>query len=168
MSTEYIRTLYAYNAWANRRILDTAAQLTSEQFVAGGGASFPSVRDTLVHIMSAQWIWLSRWKGVSPRAGLNPADFPDLAAVRARWQEVERDSHIFVGALDEDGLARIIRYTNTKGQPWAYPLWQLLLHQANHATQHRSEIAVMLTQAGHSPGEIDLIRYLDAVKPAAS
>ncbi len=165
MATEYIRTLYAYNTWANRRILDTAAQLTPEQFVASVGASFPSVRDTLVHTLSAQWIWLSRWKGTSPRAGLSPNEFPDLAAIHARWEAVDRDLHAFIGALDEDGLARVIQYTSTKGQPWAYPLWQLLLHQVNHATQHRSEVAVMLTQAGHSPGEIDLIRYLDAVKP---
>ncbi len=168
MSTEYIRTLYAYNAWANQRILDTAAQLTPEQFVASVGASFPSVRDTLVHTLSAQWMWLSRWKGISPRTALNPNEFPDLAAICARWDEVDRDLHTFIGALDEDGLARVVRYTNTKGQPWAYPLWQLLLHQVNHATQHRSEIAVMLTQAGHSPGEIDLIQYIDAVKPSGA
>ncbi len=167
MNTEYMRTLYAYNAWANGRILDTTAQLTPEQLL-DGSAGFPSVRDTLVHVLSAQWVWLSRWKGVSPRAMLNPNEFPDLAAVRARWEEADRELYAFIGALDQDGLAREVHYLNTKGKPFAYPLWQLLFHQVNHATQHRSEIAVRLTLAGHSPGEIDLIRYLDAVKPSGS
>ncbi len=168
MNGEYFRTLYAYNAWANQRILDTAAQLTAEQLHAGGGASFSSVHDTLVHTMSAQWIWLSRWKGTSPRAGFDPADFRDLAAVRERWAEIERDTQLFVGALDQDSLAAVIAYTNTKGKPFAYPLWQLLAHQVNHGTQHRSEVAVILTGFGHSPGEVDLIRYLDVAKPLGS
>jgi uncharacterized damage-inducible protein DinB len=58
----------------------------------------------------------------------------------------------------------MIAYTNTKGKPFAYPLWQLMLHQANHATQHRSENAAMLTRFGHSPGDLDFVLYLDLVK----
>ena len=161
MLTQYLRTLYAFNAWANERILDTAAQLTPEQLLSSSGGSFPSVRDTLVHIMSAQWIWLSRWKGASPRTMLDPGDFADLAAIRARWADLERDTQLFVGVLDADGVARPITYTNTHGQQWTYSLWQMLVHQVNHATQHRSEIALTLTQCGHSPGELDFLRYID-------
>ncbi len=164
MLASYLRTLYDFNAWANGRILDTAAALTPEQLLDGSGGSFSSVRDTLVHIMSAQWMWLSRWKGTSPRAMLDPGEFADVAAIRARWADVERDTQLFVGALDEDSLARLITYKNTHGQPWTYPLWQMLVHQANHATQHRSEIAVTLTQCGHSPGELDFLRYIDSRK----
>lgn len=164
IGAELIRTLYAYSAWANGRILDCAAELTHDQLFTSGVASFGSIRDTLVHAMAAQWLWLSRWKGVSPRALFSPDDYPDLASIRRRWEEVERDTHLFVGALDEDSLARVIAYTNTKGKPFAYPLWQLMLHQANHATQHRSENAAMLTQFGRSPGELDFVRYLDRIK----
>jgi uncharacterized damage-inducible protein DinB len=168
IETEFIRTLYAYNTWANERILSTSAQLTPERFLADGGASFGSVRDTLVHTMGAQWIWLSRWQGVSPRAVFSAHDFPDLAAIRARWAEIEHDTHLFVGALAGDSLARVIAYTNTKGKPFAYPLWQLMFHQVNHATQHRSEMAALLTQSGHSPGDLDFVRYLDGLKPSRS
>ena len=84
MSIELIRTLYVYNGWANQRVLDTATQLTPEQLEAKGSASFDSIHDTLVHTMSAQWIWLSRWQGVSPKAMLEPADYADLAVIRDR------------------------------------------------------------------------------------
>ncbi|HLF25641.1 MAG TPA: DinB family protein [Anaerolineae bacterium] len=161
MITDYIRTLYAYNAWANGQILDTAAPLDPAQLFAGGGASFDSIHATLVHTLGAQWLWLSRWQGVSPRAVLNPADFPDLGSIRARWEQVERDTQVFVDALDASSLGRIVEYTNTADQPNAYPLWQIMLHQVNHATQHRSEVALLLTQFGHSPGELDLLRYLE-------
>ena len=163
MSIEYIRTLYRYSAWANGRILDTAAGLAPGQLTEGAGASFGSLRDILVHIMHAQWIWLQRWKGVSPRTGLRPDDFPDLDAVRARWKPLEQETHDFVEGLGEEKLARVLRYTNTKGEEWAYPLWQMLLHQVNHATQHRSEAAMLLTQMGRSPGDLDLLVYVDTL-----
>ena len=164
MSVTYFQTLYNYNAWANQRVLDTTAQLTPTQLHAGGQASFDSIHATLVHTMSAQWVWLSRWQGVSPRSLFDPADFVDLAAIRTRWTEVEQATQTFVQQLDDEALNRLVHYTNTKGRPFAYPQWQLLLHQVNHATQHRSEVAMTLTGFGHSPGELDFIRYLDLPK----
>ena len=79
---EGIRDLYAYSAWANARILDTAAQLTPEQFTTSGDG-FGSIRDTLVHTASAQWLWLERWRATSPTELWDPADFPDVAALRS-------------------------------------------------------------------------------------
>ena len=78
MMSEMIGTLYRYNAWANARILDMAAQLSPEQFLAARGASFDSVRDTLAHTMGAQWLYLERWHGRSPRAMPDPQECPDL------------------------------------------------------------------------------------------
>lgn len=161
--TEWIRTLYDYSAWANNRVLDTAGQLTDAQFLQGGGASFDSLRDTLVHTLSAQWIWLSRWQGYSPGAMLIPEEFTDLQFVRDHWRVVETDTRKFVAALDSEQLNAEVAYTNTRGLPFSYPLWQLMVHQVNHATQHRSEAAVMLTHLDHSPGSLDLLTYLGEV-----
>ena len=90
MVGELIRALYRYNAWANGRVLDTAERLTPEQLVAGGGASFGSVRDTLVHTMGAQWLYLERWEGRSPRAMLDPREFPDLASIQRQFHHLLR------------------------------------------------------------------------------
>jgi uncharacterized damage-inducible protein DinB len=161
MLTDVIATLYRYNAWANARILAAAARVTPAQFLAGGGASYDSIRDTLVHTLGAQWLYLERWHGRSPRALPPPAEFPDLAAVCARWQDVERATATFVAGLTDARLAEVIAYTNLQGEPWAYPLWQQMVHQVNHGTQHRSEAAVMLTHAGASPGGLDLLHFVD-------
>jgi uncharacterized damage-inducible protein DinB len=157
---EAIRDLYAYSAWANARILDTAEQLTREQFTAQSDDS-DSIRDTLVHTASAQWLWLERWRETSPRELWDPADFPEVAALRIRWDEVEAETSEYVATLRESDLARVISYVNFQGETWAYPLWQQLLHQVNHATQHRSEAALMLTRLGYSPGWLDLLVYVD-------
>jgi len=162
-----IRSLYDYNAWANARILDTAAKLTREQLLAPGGASFDSVRDTLAHTMDAQWLYLERWQGRSPRSRPEAATYPDLAAIRARWDAIEHDTQAFVAALDDARLAAVVEYTNVQGEPWAYPLWQQMIHQVNHATQHRSEAAVLLTRLGHSPGWLDLLYFVDLRNEAA-
>jgi uncharacterized damage-inducible protein DinB len=157
---EAIRDLYAYSAWANARILGAAEQLTPEQFTTlSDGCG--SIRDTLGHTMSVQWLWLERWRETSPDELWDPAGFPDVAALRIRWEEVEAATSEYIATLREADLARVVSYVNLQGERWAYPLWQQLLHQVNHATQHRSEAALLLTQLGYSPGWLDLLVYVD-------
>lgn len=164
MQTDLIRTYYGYHTWANECILTKVAELTNEQFVAPGSASFSSIRDTLVHTMWAQWNWLLRWRGEANPPRLDPTDYPDLATVRTHWAEIDRETRAFVAGVDDTALDGICRYVNSQNQPMAYPLWQQMLHQVNHGTQHRSEIAVILTEYGHSPGWMDFIVYLDEMK----
>jgi uncharacterized damage-inducible protein DinB len=158
---EAILELYAYSAWANARILETAGQLTREQFTTQGDGS-DSIRDTLVHTASAQWLWLERWRGTSPAELWDPIDFPDVTALRTRWDQVEEATSDYLGMLRESELVRVVSYVNFQGETWAYPLWQQLLHQVNHATQHRSEAALLLTRLGYSPGWLDLLVYVDS------
>ena len=88
MTTDLVRTLYRYSEWATARILDAATRLSPEQLAAPSGASYSSVRETLVHIMGAQWLWLSRWNGTSPTAMLDARQFPGLESIRARWDQI--------------------------------------------------------------------------------
>jgi uncharacterized damage-inducible protein DinB len=161
-----IRTMYAYSAWANARVLDTAAMVPRAQFVPDRGCG--SVRDTLVHIAAAQWLWLQRWQGESPAGLWDPEEFADVESLRSRWAAVEADTARFVARLQGPDLERVVSYVNLQGQTWEYPLWQQLLHQANHATQHRSEAALQLTCLGYSPGWLDLLVYVDETAPAES
>jgi len=165
MTSDEVRTLYRYSAWATARIFQAASALDAAQLAAPSGASFSSVHDTLVHIMAAQWIWLSRWQGTSPTSLLEARVFPDLASLRARWDQIEADTRRFVATLTDADLARVVEYRNTRGELWAYPLWQQVVHQVNHATYHRGEVAAALTQLGHSPGDLDLLIYIDETEP---
>ena len=164
MLGEAIRTLYGYNGWATQRVLDTAALLTPEQLHAPQSAGRGSVRDTLVHMMGTQRGWLSWWDGSlsleeAQRRRREPADFPDIAAVRALWEQVESQTQAFVAGLSDDDVARVFTRPMPNGAEWQMPLWRMMLHVANHGTQHRSEVAAMLTGFGHSPGDLDLLFY---------
>jgi uncharacterized damage-inducible protein DinB len=165
MLADALRTMYEYNRWATERLLDTADQLTPEQLHTPGNAGHGSVRDTLVHLISTQRRWLSWWNGSLPaleayNVRLDPADFPDVAAARAAWETLEEDTQAFVGALTDADADRIYEFTLPDGTEVRFPLWQMMLHVANHDTQHRSEVAAMLTGFGPSPGSLDLINYL--------
>jgi uncharacterized damage-inducible protein DinB len=161
MLLDVIRSLYQYNAWANHRILIAVSNLTAEQFLARAGSSYPSVRDTLVHTMSAEWIWLSRWKGSSPSAMFGATDFPKLQSIQTRWKTIEAETQQYIDQLNPSQLAEVVSYINTSDEKWAYPLWQQMIHQVNHATQHRSEVAAILTAFGCSPGDLDYLVYQD-------
>jgi uncharacterized damage-inducible protein DinB len=160
---DVVHLMYRYHTWANERIMAQAANLTHAQYVAPGNASFSSVRDTLVHTLSGQAIWLSRWQGHGNIPWYDPDTFPDLETLRTRWRDVDGETHHFVAAQDEAALNQILHYRNSEDEPRAYPLWQVMLHQVNHGTQHRSEVAALLTAYGHSPGAMDVPVYLDAL-----
>lgn len=155
-----LRFLYDYNTWAMQRVLEAAGRLRLQQFVAGQDG-YDAIRDLLVHTVWAQWLWLERCRGGSATVLWQPGEFPYVATLAARWREVDAVTHDFLNKLTEDDLERVINYQNFAGETWRYPVWQALLHQANHAHQHRSEAALLLTRAGSSPGSLDLLVFED-------
>ena len=161
MDTKDVRVLYEYNAWANARSLEAVGRLTAGEFTRESGGSFASVRDTLVHMLWAEWVWLRRWLGESPRVTFDPAEFPDLARLRARWAEVERGQAEFVAGLTDESLRRTLTYTNTRGEEWSYTLAEMMLHTANHATYHRGQVTTLLRQLGREPALTDFLYYID-------
>ena len=161
MDVKTIQTLFEFNRWANTRILAATARLTGEQFTRDLRSSYPSVRDTLVHIMSAEWSWLARWQGTSPKAMLNPAEFPELTALRARWTAIEREQGEFVARVTDESLGQEIRYTNLRGQAYAYLLGHMMQHVANHSTYHRGQVVTMLRQLGAEAPATDLLVFYD-------
>jgi uncharacterized damage-inducible protein DinB len=161
MDKAEILMLFDYSAWANRRILDAAEGLSQEQFTAPARLDYGSLRGTLVHILSAETTWRKRCQeGVSPSSSLAEDAFPTLAALRAQWEEAAQAMRTFLAELTDEDLQCVVHYRTKQGVPYENPLWQLLLHVVNHGTQHRAEAAIVLTQHGCSPGDVDLIVFL--------
>ncbi|MEK6325288.1 MAG: DinB family protein [Acidobacteriota bacterium] len=161
MNKQDIQDLYEYNRWANTRILEAVSKLTPEQFTRDLQSSHHSVRDTLAHILAAEWIWLERWKGTSPGALLNPTDFPTVESLKTTWSEVERDCGQFINGLSGELLGTVISYRNTRGEEWAYPLGQMLQHVMNHSSYHRGQVTTLLRQLGAEVMPVDLLVFMD-------
>jgi uncharacterized damage-inducible protein DinB len=159
MTAEELRALFAYDAWANARVLDACNALTPEQFTRALVSSFPSVRDTLAHILGAQWIWNERFNGRAT-SGLPKEDqYPDMATLGARWAEVERDLIGFVNALSATDLEKHFEYRDTKGNTYRSLYREALQHLANHGTYHRGQVTTLLRQLGAKPVSTDLIAF---------
>lgn len=161
MNKQDILILYQYNQWANAKILNAAAPITPEQFAAPAAFPHGGLRGTLVHALFAEWIWRTRWEGASPTHRLKPEDFPTVPSLQSRWREEETQLMHFVDSVSDEELNSTFSYTNTAGQPFTRVLWQAMAHVVNHGTQHRAEAAAMLTDLGHSPGDLDMIYFLD-------
>lgn len=161
VSLDTLRELYDYNYWARDRQLEACSRLTQEQFAGPMGNSFSSLRDTLVHLLGAEWVWLERWRGRSPRSLIAVEEVPTLAAIRERWQQVEQEVRGFLSTLSQDALARPITYVNLRGETWTYPLRQTLFHLVNHQSYHRGQVTTLLRQLGGTPAPVDFLVYFD-------
>jgi uncharacterized damage-inducible protein DinB len=161
MDLESFRELYQYNRWANARSLEASAAVSAADFTKEVGGSFASLRGTLAHMYGADWIWLERWKGISPRQLPFSLEFPDVASIRSRWEIVENERQAFLDALAPGRLEEVISYVNLQGQTFAYPLRRMLQHVVNHGTYHRGQIATLLRQLGAAPLSTDLLLYDD-------
>jgi uncharacterized damage-inducible protein DinB len=161
MNVKDIRQLYEYNRWANARMLDVVSALTAEQFTKDLSSSFASLRETIVHILSAEWIWLKRWQGESPKAMFDAKDFFELDLLKAKWAEVENEQADFINSLKDESLEEAIAYVNTKGEEWKYPLSQMMQHVVNHSSYHRGQVTTMLRQLGAKAVPLDLLVFID-------
>ncbi len=160
MNKANILTLFDYNYWANERVLNSAAKVTSEQFSAPTNTSHGSLKGTLVYILAAEVVWRLRCeKGVSPPALLSESEFASLDILVERWREEEKAMQAYLNSLQDKELNQPVRYTTTKGVRCENILWHLLVHIVNHGTQFRAEAGVALTDYGQSPGDLDLIFF---------
>jgi uncharacterized damage-inducible protein DinB len=140
--TELLR-LFTYDDWANREALRSLR-----------GAAVPAARRRLAHIVGAQWTWLHRIEG-----GLPVEVWPDLDldACKAQIDELLERWQALFQTLTEEGLARSVPYTNTKGRKFVSTVAEILTHVALHGAYHRGQIAADVRAAGREPAYTDFI-----------
>ncbi len=160
MNKSDLLTLFDYNYWASARLWKALWQVTPEQFTAQNTSSYGSLRATLVHILFAEQIWRRRMQGEQQPTGFPvETDFPTPGSLVEACQADEKIQRACLAGLSEDFLQSTLDYNSTKGIPFQNVVWNILAHVVNHGTQHRAEAAAMLTDFGHSPGDIDMILY---------
>jgi len=187
VNTTDIHTLYAYNRWANERLFTVLEKVSTEQFAAPVHSSFPSIRETVFHILFAEWLWLRRWQGTSPRSTLNdpnvsPATWPTLspggipsvkelstlAALKSFAESIEQERSAFLRGLNEDVLQARLQFSDMAGTPYAEPLVQLMQHLVNHGTYHRGQVTTMLRQLGAEAVSLDMLYFFREGRDKAS
>ena len=153
MTPEAIRQLYDYHFTINRKVWDACiAPLSEEQYTRELGYSVGSIRNQMVHLMSVEARWFGGLVGAEVPDHANPEDYPNRAALRARWDAVENQMRAYLAGLSEEEANREFRP--------GMLVWQVLVHVVNHATDHRAQILLALNQMGVETFAQDYFYYL--------
>jgi uncharacterized damage-inducible protein DinB len=159
MTAKDLERLYDYGYWANRKLLAVVTQLTPAEFTQTVAGSYGSVRNTLVHMLSAEWGWLERCGGQPRGPALEPDDYPSVESLVATWAQVEGWVRAFLAGLGDDELARVVHFKILQGEPRSGTVGELMQHGAIHGVHHRGQVALLLRALGHTPGNIDVLFY---------
>lgn len=163
MFLEAIKRLYDYQRDVNTHVLKVTEKVSPDEFVAVLIEGQSPIRDTLVHMLDVIQInvawWNGRLTGEEAFALEFPvADYPDVSSLQNLWKSADNEVRTFTNSLESDSdLERIYERSTPSGEHRKRVLWEMMLHVINHGTQHRSEVAMMLTTLGHSPGDMEIL-----------
>jgi uncharacterized damage-inducible protein DinB len=159
MDANAFRHFYDYHFNENRKIWDSyVTQLTHEQFTQDVKYSHGSVRDQIVHLMDVDEVWFCELRGVEPSEPLPPANVDDRKIIRAHWDSVEQSMRDYLAALRDDML--FDKPIKEPEEDKDLIVWQVLLHVANHGTDHRAQLLRLLNDLGVKTTSQDYIFYV--------
>jgi len=159
MTVTDLEGFHDYGCWANKKLFDVISQLAPEQFTRDVAGSYGSIRNTMVHILSAEWGWLDRCGGQQRGPRLIPADYPTAESVIDTWSKVELYEREFLSTLKDDDLTRNIEYVLVPPDKRSMPLGELMQHAFIHGVHHRGQVALLLRLLGYAPGNFDMLIY---------
>jgi uncharacterized damage-inducible protein DinB len=139
--------LAAYHLWADKRLLERAIQLPEEMTEREVVCSFPSLKKTFAHMLSAEHIWLQRVDKRKP--AIHGEDFPEDFEELAQ-ELVHHDSRLadWIESQSEEFLDEVIAYYNTRKEYYETPVRQILLQLFYHAGYHRGQVVAIFHQLG--------------------
>jgi len=154
-TVEQLRSLVAYNSWANRRLIEAARELSPDDLTRDAKASFGSILGTLVHIVWGEHLWLHFWQHGERLPGPAPGAFPDLAVLEKYWIAHDEEYSVYLAGLTPEDL----QAPRGVGEN-SYALGALVQHILNHSTYHRGQVALLLRQLGREPASTDYRLFL--------
>ena len=154
--TDDLPSLYAYLRWSDNLTIEAVRKLTPEQYVQEPEPGWASIRESLVHIAGATWIWSRRLEGEMPSVRPTAEQYPTLDDVARLFAEVHDAFDRLLPTLTPDRLAAPWTYRNLSGQEATLPLWAVYRHVVNHDTYHRGQVASKLRRFGVEPPITDL------------
>lgn len=145
---KYFKKLYAFNAWANRRVLTTLQHQKVQD---------EKILSLMGHIVAALFLWLHRVRGLPPPAGIKLWGDYSLEKLIELSEKATQDWIDFVDQNDD--FDREITYKNYTGDPFTNNVEMIMIHLVNHSSYHRAQIAMLMRQKGLEPVNTDFITY---------
>jgi uncharacterized damage-inducible protein DinB len=164
MDAETLLAFVRFHAWANDKILTTAAALSDEELRRSGVLDHDTAFQTLRHLVDVDWSWREICAGneIGETYAWDVFPLDDLSSIHAFCIEEDARLRDYVASLDFAALTEQVGSEDD----FSRPRWLIIAHIVNHGTQHRSELARYFTECGHSPGDLDLVDAPELPWPA--
>ncbi len=160
MDKNYFIELADYNLWANTIVCNWLEQITEEQWSREIVSSFSSVQQTVLHIISAEYAWLERFKRNPEIVWLQPSFKGTKDEHITLWKQTSQELKKFISEFEENQLSVKLEFTRLNGDVYTMPFYQLFAHVVNHAAYHRGQLVTMLRQTGFTNVQsTDLLGY---------
>ncbi|MCO8120800.1 DinB family protein [Stieleria sp. TO1_6] len=157
---ELLDDLYAYNTWANGKILAMSEQVTNAKLDAPLEMGFGSLRATLFHLLTAERVWMERWTGAPWRPFPRDPDGITLAEISSGLGEVAAQRRSLIELNRGSRWKESITYIDSKKNEHTSELYNQLIHVANHGVHHRAQALHFLKRYGQTvPAGLDYIFY---------
>jgi uncharacterized damage-inducible protein DinB len=147
MNTHFSK-LANYNVWANDLVHSWLMSINQSQWEMPLESSFPSIKDTCIHLLSAEHIWYERLIKLDEPTWLAAIVNGDKMEVLEKWKKASSDLLNYTLTLDEASMLELLYYKRINGEEYRQPLEDVLLHIFNHSTYHRGQLVTLLRQVG--------------------
>lgn len=157
---EMIVRYTGYNIWANKIILDAIQELPLAALAVESESSFPTLRDTALHIWSAELIWLLRLQNIPNGVWAQDVFIGTFRELAINWQRESAAIHTLAQSLSEEQLAAPFSFATRNGTQYTMPVADVVMHVCNHSTYHRGQLVTQLHVAGaHKVPATDYLGY---------
>ena len=150
-----------YNIWANKKMLDFFGKQPEALLSKTIENSFPSIRETALHILSAERSWLARMQGKTENNRKVEDDFDSTKALFVALVKTSSDFADFVQEQEDEFFIQEISYNTWNGASWSMPPKIMIHHCMNHSTYHRGQLITLARQLGMKEGvpSTDILYY---------
>jgi uncharacterized damage-inducible protein DinB len=160
MTKKFFLELVNYNNWADNMTIEWLNQINDEQWERSVISSFSSVKQTVIHMVSAKKIWIDFWTNTPDPTYLSAEFNGTKSELIEIWKKASVDIQSFIESYPEDHYNQPITIKYPRGGEGKMLFWQTLPHYVNHATYHRGQLVTLLRQVGFTEfSNTDLATY---------
>ena len=157
--TGIVTKLFEHNVWANLKLLDFCEGLSDEHLDSTAIGCYGSIRDTLGHIVRGEVSYVERVNGKLPAVPPRRGEFAGFEVLKdaVRWTGEELLELALSGRKDSMVQER-------EGELGVeYKLSSLMVQAVTHSTEHRTQIAAIITQLGMEPPDMSGWKYMEEI-----
>jgi len=156
----YFSTLASYNSWANNIAIEWLNQINDRQWEQVIVSSFSSIKQTAIHIASAEKIWLDFWNNIPYPVFLSTEFNGSKNDLIAIWKSSSAGLKNFIESYPEENYLQQVTFRYPRGGEGSMEFWQTFSHLINHCTYHRGQLVTLLRQVGFTQlSSTDLATY---------